>query len=86
MGAFRVEGSFDKFSGQMMFDKNEILKINCIIQVSSINTDNNERDEILRSEPYFDINQFPVISYWADRLSKEDQGLRLHGRLTIKRD
>ena len=86
LGAFRVEGDFDKFSGEMVFQNDEVDVIRCIIDVGSINTNNDERDGILRSEPYFDIENFPEIIYWADNLSKESQGPSLHGRLKIKNE
>ena len=52
--------------------------------VSSVNTGNDERDEILETEPYFDIANFPDIIFSADRIDLVDGENIIYGKLTIK--
>ena len=57
-------GYFDKISGKVTLDrvtKNGSVEVN--IEASSINTDHAKRDEDLRSPNFFNVVQYPRISY-----------------------
>ncbi len=84
LGPFKVKGKFLEYSGAIIYEQGELIKMDAEVMVTTIDTRNDERDEILRTEPYFDIEKFPYITYWADRLANTDNGLILHGRLKIK--
>ena len=84
LGPFKVKGSFSEYSGNLQFKGNEFVSLEAEVQFKSIDTGNEERDEILQTEPYFDTDQYPVITYWADRLSVVGDETSIHGRLTIK--
>ena len=84
LGAFKVKGSFSEYSGTISFESDEFQSLSAKVLVGSIDTGNEERDEILRTEPYFDIENFPEISFSADNLSVDEGETILSGRLTIK--
>ena len=84
MGPFKVKGSFSDYSGSMEFESGQFKVLNAEVSFSSVDTGNDERDEILLTEPYFDVEKYPLITYRADNLARTDNGLILHGRLTIK--
>ena len=52
--------------------------------VSSVDTGNDERDEILQTEPNFDVATFPEIVFSADRMVLENTEYILSGQLMIK--
>ena len=47
-------------------------KLSVTIDVSSINTDNEMRDENLMDDDYFNLNSFPKISFQSDEIIKTD--------------
>lgn len=81
-----TRGRFMDYDGAVNFDpKNlEAFKAKVTIQVASINTDNEGRDNHLRSGDFFDAEEFPVITFVSNRLEKRGEGLILVGDLTIR--
>jgi polyisoprenoid-binding protein YceI len=82
-----VRGRFEEFDGT--FDLNEAdptqSKIEVVIQTASINTKEAQRDAHLKSPDFFDVEQYPVITFKSKRIEKLDkQHARLVGNLTIK--
>src|SRR3954454_402899 len=59
-----VEGSFKKFNGTMISSKPDFTDANIdfTIDVNSINTDNDMRDNHLKSDDFFNAAQFPNIT------------------------
>lgn len=65
-----VEGEFSEFSGEITInDKNEISKINGLVLSSSINTENEERDEHLKADDYFNIISYPKIKFESKNIT-----------------
>ena len=64
-GISETEGRFTKFEGQVYSDKPDFsdAAIELIIDVSSINTEDTQRDNHLRSADFFDAAQFPSIIF-----------------------
>ncbi len=81
-----VRGYFREFSGTVFYDEKDIAKstISGKIKVSSINTDNEKRDEHLRSADFFNAEQYPDITYVSKKIVKQDKGLAAIGDLTIR--
>lgn len=79
-----VEGRFDKFHGDIVAedDKFNRADFTFAIEVKSINTQNQERDEVLKSKDFFDVANFPQISFISERTGI-DEGT-LFGKLEIK--
>lgn len=77
-----VVGQFDQFDGQIIFDEKDPdnSKINITVQSSSINTRNEKRDTHLKSPDFFDIAQFPTMSFVSKEITETD----ITGDLTIK--
>jgi polyisoprenoid-binding protein YceI len=82
-----VDGSFKSFDGSLTSAKSDFTDavINFTIDVSSINTDNENRDKHLQSDDFFSAAKFPQIKF----ASKSFQSLggnkyTLTGDLTIK--
>jgi polyisoprenoid-binding protein YceI len=84
----RIDGMFRTLNGTVTFNINHPLegKFNVSVDASSINTDNELRDSHLRGEAYFDVKNFPVISFVSREItSGEKPGtFTMSGDLTIK--
>jgi polyisoprenoid-binding protein YceI len=60
-----VKGTFTDFSGTIDFDpKNPTgLKVDAVVQAESINTNNQKRDNHLRTEDFFHVTKFKTLSF-----------------------
>jgi len=81
-----VRGEFGKMSGKVIFDgKNySTLKAEAVIDVASINTRVQKRDDDLRSPNFFDAAIYPTITFKSKRVeSISGNRFNLIGDLTI---
>lgn len=80
-----VDGHFSKFDGSITIDsKLEKSKANLNIDVTSINTDNKDRDDHLRSPDFFDAAKNPKMTFVAKKVIGSADSLKLVGDLTLK--
>jgi polyisoprenoid-binding protein YceI len=81
-----VRGEFQKVSGTVTFDpaKPEATKINAEIDVSSISTREPQRDAHLRSADFFDVENFPTMTFASTSVRRGDKSLEVVGNLTIR--
>jgi len=81
-----VRGNFGEFAGTIEFDEANpsALSASAEIQVKSINTDNEKRDDHLRNPDFFDADTNPVITFKTTRVEGTLPNLTLVGDLTIK--
>ena len=87
MGISNVHGRFTKVSGTANIDDSDMTKssVNAIIDIASITTGNDSRDNDLRSPNYFDAAQFPTMTFKSKSITKAgDNKLKVVGDLTIK--
>ncbi|MCG6567320.1 YceI family protein [Tessaracoccus sp. ZS01] len=81
----KVRGSFTDFEGTAATGANlEDAKINVVIQASSIDTGNADRDGHLRSGDFFDVETYPTIRFTSTKVTAAGEGLDVEGNLTIK--
>ncbi len=84
-----VAGSFSNFSGTLNWDGNkENLvdgKVELSIDVASISTGNDNRDEHLRTADFFNVDTFPTISFAMTKvLPGKGDKFELLGKMTMK--
>jgi len=81
-----VKGNFGAYEAAIEFDEANPteMKASATIQVSSISTANEKRDDHLRSPDFFDAAQFPTITFETTRVEGTLPNLTLVGNLTIK--
>lgn len=81
-----VRGRFEEFSGNVDFDENDLttLKVAVDVATASINTRDEKRDAHLRSADFFNVEQFPLMTFRSTKVESEGKNdVRLHGDLTI---
>lgn len=80
-----VRGEFTKLTGQVHYDpaRPEETVVLVSIDASSVSTREEKRDQHLRSADFFDVAQFPEITFVSRRATITDDGLELLGELTI---
>jgi polyisoprenoid-binding protein YceI len=77
------KGSFKTVNGTFNFSE-ENPSMNISIDVNSINTSNDKRDEHLKTAEYFDTALYPTITFTSNQITKTDNGFIAKGNLTIK--
>lgn len=80
-----VEGGFKDYSGSVISKTDDFngAEISFTAKVASINTENERRDNHLRSADFFDAEKFPEISF-KGTLVKDGSKYKLKGDFTIK--
>jgi polyisoprenoid-binding protein YceI len=82
----KVPGNFGKFQGAIVYDpqKPEVSSVKVEIDPSSINTQNEKRDNHLRSEDFFDVTKFPTLTFVSTKVAASgDNKLKVDGNLTM---
>lgn len=80
-----VEGRFTGFEGTItIHDKLEKSKAKVQVNVASINTDNKDRDDHLRSADFFDVKKHPQMIFAIKKISGPSEALKVLGDLTLK--
>lgn len=80
-----VQGSFKTFDATLESDKDDFsdLKVGFEADVNSINTNNAQRDEHLKSADFFDAAQFPKLSFKSTSVENDDDELIVKGDFTL---
>ncbi|HEY9221788.1 MAG TPA: YceI family protein [Lutibacter sp.] len=81
-----VEGIFSKYEGSVSTTAGDFsdAKINVVVDVNSVNTDNAKRDEHLRGADFFETEKFPKATFVSTSVTKTGTGkYNLKGNLTL---
>ena len=81
-----VRGQFTEFTGDFNVDEKDLTKssFEVHIKTASINTQNDRRDNHLRSADFFDAANNPEIIFKSKRIEKKGDGYVAVGDLTIR--
>lgn len=81
-----VDGHFSEVTIASNFNKDNLSNsfINATIDVKSIDTGNDTRDESLSEEDYFDMSNYPSIILKSTSIKKSGNNYELEAMLTIK--
>jgi polyisoprenoid-binding protein YceI len=82
----KVRGIFERWAGTIDFDpsKPEASKVSVRIEAASVNTNEPQRDQQLRSADFFDVEKYPAITFESSRIeSRGEDRYRVLGELTI---
>jgi polyisoprenoid-binding protein YceI len=82
-----VTGQFNRFNGTVETDGDDFAsaKIHFTADISSISTNNEQRDAHLKTGDFFDVETHPQLIFEGDSLRKiDDENYELQGTLTIR--
>lgn len=82
-----VSGAFTKFDVQTETTAEDFsnAQVEATVDVTSINTNNSQRDEHLRNADFFEVENHPNIVFKSTKVEKvDDENFNLFGDVTIK--
>jgi polyisoprenoid-binding protein YceI len=82
-----VTGHFGKFEGEVVASNEDFSgsTVNFSVDVASVDTDNDRRDNHLKSDDFFNAKEYPNISFANGKLEHvEGKMYKLKGDLTIR--
>ncbi|HXW45826.1 MAG TPA: YceI family protein [Streptosporangiaceae bacterium] len=81
----KVRGRFTKFSGQLVTAEDPAKSsVTAEIDLSSISTGQDQRDDHIRSADFFEVETYPTMTYKSTGVRVEDGEYVLDGDLTLK--
>ena len=81
----KVRGRFDRFSGTILTDEDlDRSSVTVTIDASSINTNEPNRDNHVRSADFLDVENFPNIIFRSTAVRSESGRFFVDGELTIR--
>jgi len=81
VGIGNQQGRFNEIAGSL--DTGDAAAFEFTVPAASIDTNNDKRDDHLRSPDFFNVKQFPVISFTGESITPNDEGMALTGELTL---
>jgi len=78
-----AQGSIQELSGDAVFN-GENTRLDIAMKTKSINTGNKDRDEHIMSPDYFDVEQYPNMTFQSSKLEKRGDNYVAIGKITIK--
>ncbi|HEX8357772.1 MAG TPA: YceI family protein [Segetibacter sp.] len=82
-----VTGIFKTFDATLEVDENDLTKAKVSFEadVASVDTKNEQRDTHLKSDDFFNAEQFPKMTFTSTSIDKvSDEEYTLNGNLTIR--
>lgn len=81
-----VEGSFSGMKGRLSFDTENLEGsfFDVSIDPATVSTGNKKRDKHLRSEDFFEVENYPEIRFTSTSVIPKEDGYRVKGQLQIR--
>jgi len=80
----KVRGHFTRFEGEIRVGEDQLASsVSADIDVSSVDTRDEGRDNHLRSADFFDLEKYPKIIYRSTGVHQVGDGFVVNGELTI---
>lgn len=83
----KVPGKFNTFSGALQIDRADFAKssVEATIDIASIDTENKQRDDHLRTADFFDAAKYPKMTFKSTAWKKTGEStFDVSGNLTLK--
>ncbi|TNE89939.1 MAG: polyisoprenoid-binding protein [Deltaproteobacteria bacterium] len=81
-----VEGQFPEVSGELELEpgKASTAEVTVEVQMATVNTGNDQRDEHLRTSDFLDVANYPTMTFTSTSIKTKRDGFSLTGDLTIR--
>ncbi len=81
----KVRGRFEDFAGNFVLDGADpsASSANLTVQLASVDTKNADRDTHLKSAEFFDVDQFPTMTFTSTSVEGSGPKFTVHGDLTV---
>jgi polyisoprenoid-binding protein YceI len=80
----RIRGRFTQYDVTIMTSENPLASsVSATIELASVDTGNELRDNHLRSADYFDVENHPAMSYQSTGIRRTRDGWAIDGALTL---
>jgi polyisoprenoid-binding protein YceI len=85
LGLSWVAGRFNEFTGNFTVDPDDAAKsaFEMKIKAETVDTGNNKRDDHLRSPDFFNVKQFPAVTFKSTSVKAIKDGFEVKGDLTL---
>ena len=83
----KVHGRFNSFTGTIVFDEQNpaAIQVDATADAKSIWTDNDRRDNHLRSADFFAVDSFPTLSFKSTKVTADGKNkYKVAGNLTMR--
>ncbi|BBX29816.1 YceI family protein [Mycolicibacterium alvei] len=80
----KVRGSFQTFSGAVVVAEDGTPSVNATIDVTSIDTRNEQRDAHVRSADFFDAENYPTATFVSTGVRPDGDDYVVEGDFTLK--
>jgi polyisoprenoid-binding protein YceI len=81
----KVRGRFGSFEGQIVTGADLLgSTVTATIDLTSIDTNNKQRDDHIRSADFFEVDTYPTMTYRSTGLRRDGGEYILEGELTLK--
>ena len=87
MGLTSVKGTFEDFSGVLLYDAARLdrTSVTFVVQTGSLHSGNSLRDKHLRSDDFFDAERYPTMLFQSDSVVRRGRDrYAAFGRLRIR--
>jgi polyisoprenoid-binding protein YceI len=80
----KIRGRFTQYDVTIVTTDDPLnSSVSATIELASVDTGNQMRDDHLRSADYFNVDQYPTMSYRSTRIRHTDDGWVIDGALTL---
>jgi polyisoprenoid-binding protein YceI len=81
----KVRGRFDKFEGSITTAPDPLASsVTATVDLASVNTNNETRDNHIRSEDFFHVEKHPTMTFRSTGIRAHGDGYLLDGELTLR--
>lgn len=82
----KTKGTLTSVQSKVSIDNDDLGAsfINGKVNVNTLSTNNSTRDKHLKAEDFFDVENFPEMSFESTSISRRENRYLIEGKLTIK--
>ncbi len=81
----KTRGRFTDFTAEIVTaDDPTQSRVDATVQMASVDTNDEARDNHLRTTDFFDIQTYPTMSFRTTSIEPDGHDFKLHGELTIR--